>query len=221
MNDAQFAKARRNMVDSQILPNRVTDEKVIEVMGTLPREAFLPANRHSLAYADESILIEDGRYLMQPMVLARLLDIAEIRSHDLALAVGCATGYGVAVLARLVDTVIAVESDASMRTRAERNLGQQGIDNVAVVEGKLAAGHPKEAPYDLIYIDGAVPEVPREIAEQLAEGGRLVCVEMAPGKTVGRGVLITRYGQSINRREIFDAAEPMLPGFETEAAFSF
>lgn len=221
MNDADYAKARRNMVDSQILPNRITDERVIAAMGELPRELFLPTARRPLAYADDSIHIEDGRYLMQPMVLGRLLDIAKAGKGEVALAVGCATGYGVAVLARLVDTVVGVESDDSMRAKAERNLTQLGIDNVAVVDGSLPAGHPKDAPYDIIFIDGAVPEVPDAIARQLAEGGRLVAIEMAPGRTVGRGVIVTRFGESISKREVFDAAEPLLPGFEKEAAFSF
>ncbi len=221
MNDAQFAKARRNMVDSQILPNRVTDENVVDAMSAMPREVFLPTARQALAYADETVLIEDGRHLMQPMVLARLLDIAEIGPKDVAMAVGCATGYGVAVLARLVDTVIAVESDASMRAKAERNLAQLGIDNVAVVDGKLPEGYPKDAPYDLIYLDGAVPEVPESIANQLSDGGRLVCVVMQPGKPVGRGVIVTRFGNAISVREVFDAVEPLLPGFEKETAFSF
>ncbi len=158
---------------------------------------------------------------MQPMVLARLLDMAEIRKQDVALAIGCASGYGVAVLAGMVDTVIAVESDASLRAKAERNLGELGIDNVAIVDGVMADGHPKDAPYDLIYTDGAVPEVPDSIARQLGDGGRMVCVEMTPGKPVGRGVLVTRYGDSISKREIFDAAEPLLPGFEKEVVFSF
>ncbi|WNJ98752.1 protein-L-isoaspartate O-methyltransferase [Thalassospiraceae bacterium LMO-JJ14] len=221
MNDAQYAKARRNMVDSQILPNRVTDENVIAAMGSLPREMFLPAARQMLAYSDETVLIEDGRYLMQAMVLGRLLDVAEVKKSDVALAVGCGTGYGVAVLAKLVDTVIAIESDNSMRSKAERNLGELGIDNVAIVDGTLAEGHPKDAPYNLIYIDGAVPEVPEGIAKQLGDGGRLVCVEMQPGKPVGRGVLVTRFGDVVSKREIFDAVEPVLPGFEKEAVFSF
>lgn len=221
MNDAQYAKARRNMVDCQILPNRVTDENVIAAMGMLPRELFLPSVRQNRAYSDETLLIEDSRYMMQPMVLARLLDVAEIRKQDVALAVGCASGYGVAVLAGMVDTVIAIESDSSLRAKAERNLGALGIDNVAIVDGVLADGYPKDAPYDLIFIDGAVPEVPDGIARQLSDGGRLVCVEMAPGKPVGRGVLMTRYGDAISKREIFDAVEPLLPGFGKEAVFSF
>jgi len=135
MSNTHFAKARLNMVDSQILPNRVTDENVISAMGSLPREAFLPTAAHSLAYADDSILIEDGRYLMQPMVLARLLDIAEIGKSDVALAIGTASGYGIAVLAQLVDTVVAIEPNSSMRAKAERNLAALSIDNVVIVDG--------------------------------------------------------------------------------------
>ena len=221
MNDAYFAKARRHMVDSQVLPNRVNDERVIDAMASLPRELFVPSSLKSLAYTDESMPIEDGRYLMQPMVLGRLLDIAEINSADVALAIGCGTGYGVAVLAHLADTVVAVESSQSMRTKAERNLSELGIDNVAVVDGELSKGHPKEAPYDIIYIDGAVPEVPAEIAGQLADGGRLVAVECASDAKIGRAVLVTRYGDAISKREMFDAAEPVLPGFEKETVFTF
>ena len=99
MSNTDFAKARLNMVDSQILPNRVTDDHVISAMGALPRESFLPTTAHSLAYADKSVLIEDGRYLMQPMVLARLLRPSpRSGKSDVALAIGCASGYGIAVL---------------------------------------------------------------------------------------------------------------------------
>jgi len=221
MNEAFYAKARRNMVDSQILPNRVIDERVIAAFEELPREQFLPASRSGLAYADESILIEDDRYLMQPMVLARLLEILDVRETDVALCIGSASGYAVAVLAHLVDTVVAVESNDSMREKAESTLSRLGIDNIAIVEGELSKGHPSQAPFDVILIDGAVHEVPSALAEQLADGGRLVAVEMPAGQTVGRGVIITRYGQSINKREIFDASEPLLPGFEKETEFAF
>ncbi len=221
MSNTQFAKARLSMIDSQILPNRVTDENVINAMGMLPREVFLPSSAHSLAYADDSILIEDGRYLMQPMVLARLLDIAEIKKSDVALAIGCASGYEIAVLAQLVDTVVAIEPSSSMRSKAERNLAELGIDNVVIVDGEFKDGNAQEAPFDLIFVDGAVPEIPDAIAQQLSDGGRLVAIEMPAGKPVGRGILMTRYGDAFSKREVFDAVEPVLPGFEKEAVFSF
>lgn len=221
MNDAFFAKARRNMVDSQILPNRVTHDKIIEAFEELPRELFVPKARQALAYADESVLIEDDRYLMQPMVLARLLETLATRPTDVALCIGSGSGYAIAVLSKLVDTVVALESNDNLRQKAEKTLTDLAIDNVVIVEGKLSKGHPSEAPFDVILIDGGVTEVPAEIAQQLSEGGRLVAVEMPEGRKVGRGVIITRYGQSVNKREVFDASEPLLPGFEKEAEFAF
>lgn len=221
MNDAFYAKARRNMVDSQILPNRVMDERVIAAFEELPREQFLPSSRSGLAYADESILIEDDRYLMQPMVLARLLEILDVRETDVALCIGSASGFAVAALAHLVDTVVAVESNDAMREKAESTLSMLGIDNVAIVDGELSEGHPSQAPFDVILIDGAVNEVPSALAEQLADGGRLAAIEMPSGLAMGRGVIVTRYDQSINKREVFDASEPLLPGFEKEVEFAF
>ncbi len=221
MSDVNTDKARRNMVDGQILPNRVTDARIITAMSQLPREKFLPTGRRALAYADETVMIEDGRYMMQPMVLGRLLETADVHPGDVALAIGCATGYGVAVLAALADTVVAIEPDSAMRAKAERTLGELGIDNVAIVDGELREGHPAQAPFDIIYFDGAVPAVPDNIARQLGDGGRLVAVEMPEGRTVGSGVLVSRFGQSISKRDVFDATEQMLPGFDVEPAFSF
>jgi len=163
MSDNHTDIARRNMVDSQILPNKVTDERIIDAMSDLPREKFLPNARRALAYADESVLIEDGRYMMQPMVLARLLETADLQPGNVALAIGCASGYGVAVLAKLADTVVAIEPDPGMRAKAERTLGELGIDNVAIVDGDLHEGHPTQAPFDVIYFDAFGARVQPEL----------------------------------------------------------
>ncbi len=221
MSETDYAKARRSMVDSQLLPNRITDDRIIATMSELPRELFVPPSKRALAYADESIVIEGGRSMMQPMIVARLLEIADVAQSDVALCIGAGGGYTVAVLAQLAETVVAVESDNALRKSAEKTLTELGIDNAAVIDGTLNEGHASDAPYDVIVFDGAVPEVPAEIAQQLSDGGRLVAVEVAPGRTVGRGVLVTRFGDSISKREVFDAAEPLLPGFEKEAAFTF
>ncbi len=221
MTDIQFADARRNMVDSQILPNKVTDERLIAAIADLPREIFVPTSRRALSYIDESIEVEGGRFLMQPMVLARLVQIAEPKQSDVALVIGATSGYAPAVLSYLVETVVAIESDGSLLQKAERNIRELELDNVAVVEGDLAAGHPDEAPYDIILIDGGVPEVPPTIADQLSDGGRLVAVEIAPDAVVGRGVLVTKHGGSISKRAVFDANEPILPGYERASDFIF
>lgn len=214
-----FNAARLNMVNGQLLTNRVTDDRLISVLGELPREVFLPEDRQSLAYCDEDVAISDERYLMEPMVLAQLVQEAKPRAGDVALVVGCASGYAAAVLGRLVSTVVALESDAKMASRATKNLAGLGIDNVAVVEGALEAGYAKQGPYDIIFIDGGVSKVPETISAQLAESGRLVAVERTGA--MGRGVILGRFDGVLSRREFVDAAVPVLPGFEARPAFAF
>jgi len=214
-----FDAARLNMVNGQLLTNRVTDERLVSVIGELPREAFLPEGRQALAYCDEDVAIGDGRYLMEPMVLAQLIQEARPAESDVALVIGCASGYAAAVLGRLVSTVVALESDAKLAQRASDNLASLGIDNVAVVEGALEAGYAKQGPYDVIFIDGGVAKVPDSVCDQLAEGGRLVAVERSGA--IGRGVIVGCFQGHVTRRECFDAAVPVLPGFEAPAEFAF
>lgn len=214
-----FAAARHNMVESQLRPNRVTDEDLLAGFATVPRELFVPDALRSVAYVDDDIEIAPGRWLMEPMVLGRLLQAAEPRREDIALVIGAGTGYSCAVLARLVNTVVALESDRVLAAAAGRILAELSIDNVVVLEGQLAEGHPRQAPYDLILIDGAVDEVPEAFERQLAEGGRLVSVVRAG--PVGHAKLATRTGGVVSRRVLFDAAVSMLPGFVREPGFVF
>lgn len=217
-----YAAARRHMVDSQILPNKVTDPRVIDAMSNLPRESFVPENRRSISYVDEALSIGDSRYLMEPMIVGRLLQHAEPGEDDLALIVGCGTGYTAAVLAGMISTAVVVESDSAMAAQASQTLADLGIDNVAVMEGPLADGYPKQGPYNLIVFDGAVPDVPRAIIDQLAEGGRLVAVVGGgDDRNMGRVVVMTRFHGVVSSTDAFQAGTPMLPGFEQAAGFSF
>ncbi len=213
-----FAAARRNMVESQLRTNRVTDERLLAAFEAVPRELFLPEPMRSIAYVDDDLEVAPGRWMMEPMVLARLLQAAEIRPTDVALSIGCGTGYCCAILARVANTVVAVESDGGLARRAGRILSELSIDNVVFVEGRLAEGNPSQAPYDVILIDGAVKTVPEEIQRQLAEGGRLVTVVRG---TVGRATLMTRRGNTVSSRVLFDAAVPVLPDFALEPGFVF
>jgi protein-L-isoaspartate(D-aspartate) O-methyltransferase len=215
-----YTESRWNMVESQIRTNKVTDPALLAVMANLPRECFVPEPLRGIAYVDEDIPLGKGRYLMEPMVLARLLQTAAVRPEDVVLDVGCATGYSTAVLARLANTVVAVESDPELAARATGTLAELGIDNAVVVEAPLREGYPKQAPYDVIFIGGAVPEIPRVIADQLAEGGRLVTVVAEEG-AVGRGTLMIRSGGVLSDRPVFDAATPPLPEFSREPGFVF
>lgn len=214
-----FAAARHNMVENQIRTNKVTDSSLIGALSELPREVFVPERSRSLAYVDEDLAIGAGRYLMEPMVLARLLQTAEPLAEDVALVVGSGSGYSVAVLARLCTTVVAVEENAELGAQSGQTLTGLDIDNAVVIEGSLTEGYPKHAPYDVILIDGAVETVPGALLDQLAEGGRLVTVLLERG--VGRGVLVSRRGGVNSRRVIFDAATPLLPGFERTVGFEF
>lgn len=214
-----FAAARHNMVESQIRPNRVTDERLIAAMATVPREAFVPKELRGVAYVDEAIPIGTGRYLMEPMIIARLMQTAAPTAGDLALTIGCGTGYAAAVLSHLVGAVVAVESDAALAQQATRTLTGMGIDTVAVIEGVLADGCLDQAPFDIIFFDGAVREIPESVSSQLAEGGRLVAV--VAGNGVGKGAQVSRRRGILTSREVFDAGTPLLPGFERKTAFVF
>lgn len=216
-----YACARFNMVENQIRTNKVHDPNVAAALAATPREAFLPKGLRGCAYVDEDIALGGGRFMIEPLVLARLMQAAEPRAGDVVLAVGDAAGWASAVLSRLVTTVVAVESDADCAQRAAQALSDQGIDNVAYVGGDPAAGFPAQAPYDAILYLGAVAEIPASVCRQLADGGRLAAVVDAAGRGAGKGVQVVRVGDTFGRRVLFDAATPYLPGMAPKPRFVF
>ena len=214
-----YAQARENMVESQIRPNHVTDGLVVAALADLPREDFVPGRLKDVAYVDEALAIGGGRHIMEPMVLARLLQTAAVQADDVALVIGAGSGYEAAALSRLASTVVALENDAAVAAKAGETLSGLGIDTVAVVEGALGLGYPDQAPYDVIFINGAVASIPPVLANQLAEGGRLVAV-VGDG-AVSRAVCVTRTDGVLNERDVFDAGTPVLPGFGAASGFRF
>ncbi|GAB4393373.1 MAG: protein-L-isoaspartate O-methyltransferase [Kiloniellaceae bacterium] len=216
----EFAAVRLNMVESQIRTNKVTDQRVIAAFEVVPRELFVDEAKRGFAYIDEDLEVAPGRYLMEPMVLARLLQAAAPAAGDIVLDIGCASGYSTAILAQLAETVVGIESDRALRDEANRTLNALDVDNAVVVEGALESGYQKQAPYNVIVFQGAVAEVPETIKRQLAEGGRLVAV-ICDEAGIGRGTLIQRSGESFSARVLFDAATPLLPGFAREEGFVF
>ncbi|HIC81601.1 MAG TPA: protein-L-isoaspartate O-methyltransferase [Kiloniellaceae bacterium] len=215
-----FAAARLNMVDSQIRTNKVTDPRVIEAFETVPRERFVGEPLEGIAYVDEDLEVAPARFLMEPMVLARLLQAAAPGPTDMVLDVACASGYSTAVLAGLAETVVGLDNDRGLVESANRTLNGLDIDNAVVVEGALAAGYSKQAPYNVVVIQGAVTEVPAAIKAQMADGGRLVTV-VVDEAGIGRATLIQRSGEVYSARVLFDAATPVLPGFERAPGFVF
>ena len=215
-----YTAARLNMVENQVRTNRVTDERLIEAMETIPRELFVPAELRSVAYVDEDIRVARDRYLLEPMVLARLLQAADVQPTDIALDIGPATGYSTAILALLCETVVGIEARDTLVEQASETLTELSIDNAVVIEGDLTAGNPEQGPYNVILFNGAVADIPDGITDQLAEGGRLVAVKRS-GAGLGQATVVTRFGDICSPRVVFDAATPFLPGFEPKPAFVF
>jgi protein-L-isoaspartate(D-aspartate) O-methyltransferase len=215
-----FAAARSNMVESQIRTNKVTDLHLLDAFETTPRERFVPEPLRGIAYVDQDVALGGERFVMEPMVLAKLLQAARPGPGDVALDLGCGSGYATAILSRLVATVVALEVDAALAAAANQTLDELEIDNAVVVEGPLAEGYPKQAPYNVILLNGAVSEVPLAIADQLAEGGRLVTV-VSVGAGLGRATLMRRDSGVISSRILCDASVPVLPGFEAAPGFVF
>jgi len=216
---ANAALRRRAMLDGQLRPNRLTEERLQQAMLATPRERFVPAELRGVAYVDEDLPLGRGRFLLEPMVFARLLQAAALTSADVLLDVGCGTGYSSVIAARLAGTVVALEADAEFVRLANENLSALGVDNAAVVAGELALGYAEQGPYDVIVLNGAVERVPDALLDQLAEGGRLVGVETGGG--TGRAVLYAKQNGLVGRRVLFDAAVGPLPGFQRDAGFTF
>jgi protein-L-isoaspartate(D-aspartate) O-methyltransferase len=217
--------ARLNMVEGQLRTNKVTDEAVLEGFLTVPRERFVPPGLRGIAYVDDDIPLGNGRVVMEPLVLARLLQLAAIGKSDKVLEIGCATGYATALLAKLAASVVAIESDADLLAAARADVAALGNGNVQFYETPLAAGWRGGAPFDVILINGGVAEIPPAISDQLAEGGRLVTVAEdaanPAGSRCGKAVLMTRAEGRVSSRPVFDATIHPLPGFARVAAFVF
>ena len=207
-----FTAARRAMIDSQLRPQGVTDPLVLEAMGEVERERFIPDESLPLAYVDRAVPLGDGRYLPAPAVLGQLLTQMMPQPGQSALVIGAATGYSAAILARIGLKVTALENDARLAAKA-RELG------VAIVDGALAQGHRKGAPYDQILIDGAIEYVPEAIIEQLADGGRLGSALVDRGVT--RLIVGRKAGIAFGYLSIGDSGVPVLPGFICPKAFTF
>jgi protein-L-isoaspartate(D-aspartate) O-methyltransferase len=217
-----FAQARRMMVDGQIRTSDVTDLRLLDAFGEVPRERFVAPRRQAIAYLDLDAPVDGAaggheRRLLKPMVLAKLIHAAAVGERDRVLDVGCATGYSSAILARVAAAVIALEEDAALAKFAAEALA--GATNVKVVSGPLSAGWAPEAPYDVIVLNGSTEIVPQTLLSQLKDGGRLVgVVGRAP---IAKAIVYRRSGTHVSAHPEFDAVAPLLPGFAKPAEFVF
>ncbi|HEV2334589.1 MAG TPA: protein-L-isoaspartate O-methyltransferase [Stellaceae bacterium] len=215
-----YETARANMVESQLRPNKVTDERVIAAFMRLFRELFVPEKLRGVAYVDDDLPLGHGRFMMRPLVAARLVQAAMVEPKDTVLVVGAGVGYEAALLAQLARGVVALEENPLLARIGRSALVDHRIGAVRYVEAPLPLGHRQRAPYDLILFAGAVAEIPGEITAQLGDGGRIAVV-LRPHDGVGRATLITRTGGALAPRVMFEAATPLLPGFIAKPAFVF
>lgn len=218
-----FSTARQKMVDGQVRPSDVTDIRIIDAMLALPREAFVPENQRALAYLDLDLDVSEAgsgkRFLIKPVVTAKMLQAADIKDTDNVLVAGCASGYSAAVVAKLAGRVTATESDPSLAAKARDVLALLGLGNVTVRAAAVAEGDPASAPFDVIVLNGATEIIPDRLYAQLKDGGRLVGVF---GMTEPqRATIVTRSHGDFGNRALFDAAVPVLPGLERVPAFVF
>jgi protein-L-isoaspartate(D-aspartate) O-methyltransferase len=218
MTDA--ARQRTNMVESQVLTSDVTDRRILQAMGTVPRERFVPAAWASLAYIDDGVpLSAPGRALMAPRVFAKLLQLADIGEGDRVLDVGSGSGYSAAVLAKIAKSVSGVESERRLADEARANIAALGFANATIVEGPLPAGAGADGPYDVVVLEGSIATKPEALLDQLKDGGRLVGV-VRQENGLGEATIWRRLGRSYDRWTAFDASAPLLPGFEPVPAFT-
>ncbi|MEZ5912428.1 MAG: methyltransferase domain-containing protein [Paracoccaceae bacterium] len=213
-----YARRRTVMVDTQVRPSDVTKFPIIEAMLSVPREHYVPSHLREAAYAGETLNIGEGRVLLDARTMAKMLDFLNIRSDEMVLDLGCGLGYSAAIIARIAEAVVAVESDEAMAGEAQATLSADNVDNAAVVTAPLTEGAPRHGPYDVITVQGGVEALPDSLAAQLKEGGRIGCIFM--DGSLGTCRIGLKRDGVIAWRDAFNAGAPVLAGFEHERAFA-
>ncbi len=216
-----FSNSRKNMVDGQIHTASVTNADLLQAFETVPRELFVPEKLKSVAYTDANLDLGQGRFLLEPLVYAKMLQACSPCADDVVLDVASGSGYSSVILSHLVNTVISLEKNKRQKDKCERVLQSLDVCNVVLVDGDIVSGAKDHAPYSLIVINGAVCEVPADILNQLAVGGRLVCVLAEKGDSKGSATLFRKSeGGHVSKTYLFDASVPFLPEFLCEEAFA-
>jgi len=215
MTSPDTTAARNAMVDSQIRTDDVTDPALTAAVRAVPRERFVPAALAGVAYMGEPLEVAPGRFLLDPRAFAKLTQLSGLKAGERVLDVGGATGYSAAVFAQLGAEVTALESDSGLAARMKDTVPA----GVSVVSGPLAAGWPGAAPYDVIFLNGAVSGRPDTLINQLKPGGRLVGIVTDRG--VGKAHIFLKSAGGHSSRVAFDATVALLPGFESVPSFVF
>jgi protein-L-isoaspartate(D-aspartate) O-methyltransferase len=218
-----FTEQRRHMLEGQIRTFDVTEIGILEVMANLPRERFVPEQLQAVAYADCAIDLGAGRWMLPPMLIARMIQAAAIVPGQAVLVVGAGSGYTSAVLAGLGAKVTALESDPAASARVEENLRRAGVKSVTLVTGPLAEGAPSAAPFDRIIVNGGFERRPDALIAQLCEGGSLIgpARVLAEDDRAMQVRLYVKSGGTTSSRALFNATAPVLAEFRQLPEFRF
>ncbi len=214
-----YQNARHNMVEGQIKVNHVTQDNLIAAFETVPKEIFTPKEYSSVVYQDNHIPFGDGRFLYSPLLVARLLQCASIAKEDQVLVLGATTGYEVAIIGQISDTVVAIEPNYSLRKMAEENLNGLGLESIPLIEGDISAGYAEDAPWDVIVMLSVNEELPVNVINQLRYGGRLVTFMVQDG--VAKVVKITKEQADFKVEFLFDGYLPEVKESEKQPTFTF
>ncbi len=213
-----YATRRTMMVDTQIRPSDVTKFPIIDAMLSVPRENFVPRDLREAAYVGECTTLDKGRVILEPRTFAKMLDALDVQSDELVLDIGSGLGYSSAILARLAEAVVALEDNAERCQEAQEALSEFGADNVICQNGALHQGAPEHGPYDVIFVQGAVDQMPTAILDQLKDGGRIIAI-FAQG-AFGSVKIGYKLDGKVDWRTVFNAGAPVLPGFEKQQTFA-
>ncbi|RBW57521.1 protein-L-isoaspartate O-methyltransferase [Ruegeria sp. A3M17] len=213
-----FAARRRTMVDTQIRPSDVTKFPIIDAMLTVKRENFVPDAQREAAYVEGLIELGEGRCMLEPRTLAKILDILNISNDESVLDIAPALGYSTAVAARMAQLVVAVEEDESLAAESQSILMEAEADNAIVHVGPLEQGAPEHGPYDVIMIQGGVEQVPDALIAQLKDHGRIACLFVQGALGIVR--IGHKSGDRVTWRDAFNANAPILQAFSTGRVFS-
>ena len=219
MRDTSFYSFRKAMVENQLRANKVSNKLISDAFLAIPREVFVPPKFHDLAYIDEDIKINENRYMMKPMILGKFIQSFNIKGNETVLHIGSNTGYASAVMSKLVSTVISIESDKSLYKKSVNIMNQLNIDNVIPLNSSLSKGFEKEAPYDIIFIEGSIEEKPVNLFNQLNDSGLLATVIRSPDSPLGKGYLFKKNNDYIYETELFDAQTFTLKIFKKNIKF--
>jgi protein-L-isoaspartate(D-aspartate) O-methyltransferase len=222
MNPEQLSEqARRAMVEGQVRPNKVTDRRIIEAMETIDRALFAREEQAGYVYVDEDLPLGDDHYLIEPVVMARLIQAADIQENDMVLEIGASSGYGTALISSLANTVVSVDQSEAYVEWASKNLTDVGADNAVVLHAELENGAADQGPYDVIVVSGAVEDIPASLTDQLADGGRLITVVRGDGDAFGEARLIRKQGGELSSTGLFDAGTPLIMKSTKNKGFVF